>query len=144
MDEILNFSKVFFPVYIRELLDSPIEIEEDKPVLKIEVNNFTFRVRRIRVVAEASDLREGSRWTDYTLQDGTGEITLRVWHSTSGTFIPFLELENLYIIFGFFKEFKGFRYISPIIIREYNRGDLEAWYQQIELVRKAILKTLTV
>lgn len=144
MNKTLNFSKVFFPVYIKELLDSPIEFEEDKPVLKIEVKDFIFKVRRIRIVAEVLNMKEGFRWMDYTLRDGTGEIILRVWRNTSGLPVPLLELENLYIIFGFFKEFKGFRYISPIIVRRYNRKDLEAWHQQIELVRKVILKTLTV
>ncbi|RLE63068.1 MAG: hypothetical protein DRJ38_08460 [Thermoprotei archaeon] len=143
MSEVLNFSNVFFPVYIKELLESPSEFDEHRLFLKIGIGDLVLKIRKIRIIAEILDKKEGSKWIDYKIYDGTGEITMRIWHDTSYISSSKLELKDLYVIFGFFKEFRKFRYISPVIVRKCSNANFEEWYHRIELVRSVIIRNLS-
>ncbi len=140
--KILDFTNVFFGVYIKELMEAPLDYEGRVPVLMIKVGNFVFKVRRIRVIGKIIGKEEYSRWIDYKLHDGTGEVIVRLWQDARGISKSELTLDGFVTVFGFLKEFRGTRYISPFIVRKRHRVNFEEWFTQIERARAAILNSI--
>jgi len=131
-----DFTNVFFRIYIREILEANLEHGNQKIYLILNMGKAKLRIRKIRLLARVTEKNETSRWIDFRLDDGTGEIIMRVWKDSGKKLVEQISLNNYVTVLGFIKEFREKRYISPIIVKDASNINFEKWQAHVENIRE--------
>lgn len=130
---IIDVTRPFFLTKIGELLSA--RVESERPLrLILEWEGVGFRIKKVRVLGRVMDVREGPKRADYTISDGSGEITLRVWEERM-SLLENIGVGDIIEVFAFPRVWAGTLYLVPAIVSKRGEDALEGLDEKIRAIR---------
>lgn len=136
----VNLERAYFKVSIGELLSSRRERDRGL-VLVLDYDGYSFKFRRVRVLAEVLEIADRGAWTDYLLRDWSGEIVARAWEESKEV-LNWAKVGDWIDVFGVVREFRGELYLVPVLASRSSRDNVERRREEIEQIRRVLIRLL--